>query len=168
MERVLTPDNDSAEFQAWQGKVRGTNISPTSLLATDYLNHFNEIIMLLGMVPSMPELVEVCRGWRPKGYVDHFRASGLSDRELAIAAYDHVPARFKVPFEDVIAQMNRVAESALEQLTNAQDAGDAQLLAVKADTASRLLQHLHDCASAVIHGTNAGMSQADIDAFLQA
>ncbi len=168
MERVLTSDEVSAEFEAWQGKVRGTNISPTSLLATDYLNHFNEIIMLLGMVASMPELVEVCRGWRPKAYVEHFRDSGFSDKELAIAAYDWVPARFKGPFEEVIGQMDKVAASALEQLAAAQSDGDDALLAVKAAEASRLLQHLHDCASAVIHGSDAAMSQADIDAFLRA
>src|SRR3546814_1723486 len=35
--------------------VRGKNINQNTLLATDYLNHFNEIIMLLEMLPSMPE-----------------------------------------------------------------------------------------------------------------
>ena len=43
--------------------VRGKNINETSLLATDYLNHFNEIIMLLDMIPSMPECLEDARGW---------------------------------------------------------------------------------------------------------
>src|SRR3546814_196200 len=38
--------------------VRGTNINATSLLATDYLNHFNEVVMVLELVPDMPERSE--------------------------------------------------------------------------------------------------------------
>src|SRR3546814_16977921 len=45
--------------------VRGKNINQNTLLATDYLNHFNEIIMLLEMVPSMPECYRNAVEWRP-------------------------------------------------------------------------------------------------------
>lgn len=156
------------EFAAWRARVEGTNISPASLLATDYLNHFNEIIMLLGMVPDMPDIIEECRAWTPKGYTDHFRDSGFRDRDLAIAAYDHVPARFKQPFEDTVEQMNRVVQNAIEKIDTATADGDPASAAFKAETASRLLQHLLDCASAIIHGSEVTMSQEDIDAFLAA
>jgi hypothetical protein len=46
------------DFLAYQEKVRDTNINEQTLLATDYLNHFNEIVMLLEMVPDMPEMLE--------------------------------------------------------------------------------------------------------------
>lgn len=159
---------DDAGFADWQARVQGTNISAASLLATDYLNHFNEIIMLLGMVPDMPDIVEECRAWQPKGYREHFRDSGFRDRELAIAAYDHVPARFKIAFEDAVAQMNKVVENAIDKIDAARAEGDEQAAAFKAETASRLLQHLLDCASAVIHGSEVTMSQSDIDDFLTA
>src|SRR3546814_7715400 len=55
--------------------VRGKNINQNTLLATDYLNHFNEIIMLLEMVPSMPECYRDAVEWRPKSYAQHFRDS---------------------------------------------------------------------------------------------
>lgn len=159
---------DEGDFVAWQGRVAGTNISPASLLATDYLNHFNEIIMLLGMVPDMPEIIEECRIWAPKGYKEHFRDSGFRDRDLAIEAYDHVPARFKQPFEDTIEQMNKVVQNAVYRIDTASAEGDVESAAFKAETASRLLQHLLDCASAVIHGSEVTMSQGDIDDFLSA
>lgn len=158
--------DDAAEFAAWQDRVQGTNISPTSLLATDYLNHFNEIIMLLGMVPDMPDIIEECRSWQPKDYKDHFRDSGFHDRALAVEAYDHVPARYKQPFEDTVEQMNRVVENAISKIGSATDEGDTMSAAFKAETASRLLQHLLDIASAIIHGAEVTMSQADIDAFM--
>ncbi len=156
------------DFAAWQARVEGTNISPASLLATDYLNHFNEIIMLLGMIPDMPEIIEECRAWMPKGYKEHFRDSGFRDRDLAIEAYDHVPARFKEPFEETIEQMNRVVRNAIDKIDTATEDGDRDSAAFKAETASRLLQHLLDCASAVIHGSQMTMSQGDIDDFLAA
>lgn len=159
---------DEGDFAAWQRRVQGTNISPASLLATDYLNHFNEIIMLLGMVPDMPDIIEECRAWAPKGYKDHFAESGFRDRDLAIEAYDHVPARFKQPFEETVEQMNLVVANAIQKIDAARDDGDAAVVAFKAATASRLLQHLLDCASAVIHGSEVTMSQADIDGFLAA
>ncbi len=159
--------DDAADYAAWQDKVRGVNISAKSLLATDYLNHFNEIIMLLGMVPDMPDIIEECRTWQPKGYKDHFRDSGFRDKELAIEAYDHVPHRFKVPFEETVDQMNRVVESAISKIDTATSDGDTLTASFKAETASRLLQHLLDVASAIIHGSDVTMSQADIDAFMR-
>ena len=49
---------DDDGFLAMQEKVRDSNIDETTLLATDYLNHFNEIVMLLEMVPEMPEMLD--------------------------------------------------------------------------------------------------------------
>ena len=68
--------------------VRGKNINQNTLLATDYLNHFNEIIMLLEMVPSMPECYEDAAGWRPKSYAEHFRAAPCP-LELIYSLGDH-------------------------------------------------------------------------------
>ncbi len=39
--------------------------------ATDYLNHFNEIVMTLEMIPDMSELLEEAQTWLPKGYREH-------------------------------------------------------------------------------------------------
>ena len=56
--------------------VRGTNINETSLLATDYLNHFNEVVMLLELIPDMPDMLEEVEEWKPATYIEHFAASG--------------------------------------------------------------------------------------------
>ncbi len=49
---------ETRDYLAFQHKVRGTNINEQTLLATDYLNHFNEIAMMLEMIPDMPEFLE--------------------------------------------------------------------------------------------------------------
>src|SRR5262245_28249336 len=45
--------------------LRDANINPRTGLATDYLNHFNEAIMLLEMIPDMPECADDFLEWRP-------------------------------------------------------------------------------------------------------
>jgi len=75
-------DRPSAE------RLAKANINPATGLATDYLNHFNEAIMLLDLVPTMPECLPDLMAWRPMSYQDHFAGSTFKDRELAVAAYD--------------------------------------------------------------------------------
>src|SRR6476660_10435593 len=74
--------------EARAAQLRAANINPRTGLATDYLNHFNEAIMLLEMIPDMPECAEDFLGWRPLSYAEHFTASHFKARDLAIAAYD--------------------------------------------------------------------------------
>jgi hypothetical protein len=63
------------------------NINPATGLATDYLNHFNEAIMLRDLALTGPEGLSDLMAWRPMSYQDHFAGSRFKDRELAIRAY---------------------------------------------------------------------------------
>ena len=62
-------------------------ISPSTGFATDYLNHFNEAIMLLDMVTSCPDCLTDFHDWQPLTYREHFLASRFKARNPAIAAY---------------------------------------------------------------------------------
>ena len=72
--------DDTPEYLSFKKQVKGTNIIEQTLLATDYLNHFNEIVMLLEMVPDMPEIIEEAKEWTPKSYTDHFDDSTFTER----------------------------------------------------------------------------------------
>src|SRR5712691_11502627 len=73
-------------------ELRAANINPRTGLATDYLNHFNEAIMLLEMIPDIPECAEDFLAWTPLSYAEHFTASNFKARDLAIEAYDSADA----------------------------------------------------------------------------
>src|SRR5271168_1981072 len=118
-----TPGDDDA-YHAYSAKAQGTNIDPLTLLATDYLNHFNEIVMILELIPDMPDCLEDAREWQPKTYQDHFRDSQFRDKELAIEAYLHVPRRYKEPFDDLISQMNRMVPWGLKRIAEAIESND--------------------------------------------
>lgn len=159
--RAVLPDTEGSGYEAFCARVAGTNINGQTLLATDYLNHFNEIIMLLEMVPDMPDMLEECREWAPKSYPDHFRDSSFSDRDLAVEAYAHVPERFKDPFEQTVGQMNELVTLTMDRLEEVLD--DPEQLRARGKTAGRALQRLIDVASAIIHGNQVALHQDEID-----
>lgn len=76
---------DDAEFRS---RLARANINPATGLATDYLNHFNEAIMLLEMLTSCPECIDDFLAWKPMSYREHFAASRFKDRQMAIEAYE--------------------------------------------------------------------------------
>ncbi len=97
---MLSPRNDKTPMSPVAKSsplyVAETNINPLTGLATDYLNHFNEAIMLLEMLLEMPDCREDFFAWRPMSYSQHFSTSHFKDREIAIAAYEAAdPARRK-------------------------------------------------------------------------
>jgi hypothetical protein len=170
MESVNVGDaipDDEQGFRLFSAKVEGTNISSQTLLATDYLNHFNEIVMLLEMIPDMVECLEDAQAWQPKSYQDHFRDSQFRDKDLAVEAYDHVPVRFRKPFEDVVEQINHLIAATVERVEPLAASGDetGQLRQLCSD-ASRALQKLMDIASAIIHGSESRFDQKEIDGLL--
>lgn len=162
-----TAKREGGDFLALQQRVRGTNINEQTLLATDYLNHFNEIVMLLEMIPEIPECLEDAKEWRSRSYQDHFRASSFSDKELAIAAYDHSPAKYRDLFDETVARMNRLVETGIARIEEAIAGGERDLIGHAAMRASRSLQKLIDVASAVIHGGTPTMEQEEIDELIE-
>ncbi|MDR3436552.1 hypothetical protein [Telmatospirillum sp.] len=163
----INPEEE-ALFRIFSEKAVGTNINPQTLLATDYLNHFNEIVMMLEMIPDMPDCLEDAQAWSPKSYQDHFRDSQFRDKELAVEAYDHVPLRFRQPFEDVIGQMNAVITLAVDKIAGLIAGGggqDGELREVCSES-SRALQKMMDVASAIIHGSESRFDQSEIDGLL--
>ena len=64
------------------------NVNPATYLATDYLNVFNEALMLIGLVGDDPDMLEELEGWSAPGYAEHFERTNFQGKEVVIAAYD--------------------------------------------------------------------------------
>lgn len=150
---MLTPS--PTHTKTYRRLVAGTTINPTTLLATDYLNHFNEIVMFLDMIPEMPECLEEALAWRPKSYQEHFAASVFPYKDLAIQAYEHAPLEYRGPLDQVVQTMDRLVEKTLrdlEALDPATEAADPERVRLLTGEASRELQALIARASAFING----------------
>ena len=139
-------------YETLRARAEGSNVDPTTLLATDYLNHLNEPVMLLEMLPDMPDLGDELLAWQPKSYTEHFEESAIADRELAIEAYQYVPEQYRLPFEFTIRAVTRRVEALRD--------GTIEALAAEDDTRARQmvsegLSGIHDLlgvANAIIHG----------------
>lgn len=165
-DEAATTPLDVDAVAAMATRCEGTNVNAQTFLATDYLNHFNEVVMLLGMLGDMPEMFEDVAAWTPKSYVEHFHSSSIADKDLAIAAYALAPACYRVPFDATIAQAERVVVQAVALIGPALDSGDTERAVLAGEATSRILQKLIDVASGIIHGSEKGMSQAEIDIVL--
>src|SRR6476619_336457 len=89
-------------------QLRAANINPRTGLATDYLNHFNEAIMLLEMIPDMPECAEDFLTWTPLSYCEHFMASNFKTRDLAIESYGSADATIRTEFDNITSTMTAI------------------------------------------------------------
>ena len=149
--------------------VRGTTINEKTLLATDYLNHFNEVVMLLELIPDMPEMIEEAAEWQPNTYAEHFRASVFTEKELAIWAFLNAPEESQDAFEALVELANEQVLEAVEKVqalvTNS--AGEEELRFVVMDRIGTIKKTLEQI-SAVITGAEisevgGGLDQSAID-----
>jgi hypothetical protein len=155
-----------ARYPEFCARAKGTNVNDRTLLATDYLNHINEIIMLLELVPDAPECLEDCRAWQPMSYPEHFQASSIADRDLAIEAYAFSPPEFRGTFDRLTREMHRVIAGALASVEAAVAQGDEDRVRRVIEMTVSTLKTMVDHASATIHGDAKVMDQAAIDGLM--
>jgi hypothetical protein len=86
-----------------------TLVNPVSGLANDYLNLFNELVMMLEQIPQMPELLDDLAAWCPVSYQEYFRKSKLPGRHSALSAYEALSPSFRRRFETFVAELDVVA-----------------------------------------------------------
>ncbi len=149
-------------------RLEQANINPSTGLATDYLNHFNEVIMLLEMLPAMPDCAEDVLEWHPLSYEAHFEKSGFSEKNLAIAAYRAAPARLRGALEAIVTKIDAAV---LEAQATLRAASDVSMVANPiAEEVTTLIKPMVAGAGAIIHGhiddiaPGEDESQAAIDA----
>jgi hypothetical protein len=137
-------------------RLRAANINPRTGLASDYLNHFNEAIMLLEMVPAMPECAEDFMGWHPLTYSEHFTASHFKARDLAIEAYNSTDAVIRAEFDNVTTAMTSILTAVAAAM---RQASRHKTRAILAEQATGWVKPLVALAGGIINGG----SKADVD-----
>lgn len=141
------------------------NINSQTLLATDYMNHFNEVHMLMDMLPSMPDCIEDIREWAPKTYQDHFKDSVFNAKDLAVNAYDHSPDEYRLPFEETVAQMDDLILQTLAQVEEQISRDDmAELQKTITSYTPQMITLIEKCG-AIINGEKQITQQDSIDQY---
>lgn len=97
---------DSSELEARAACL----VNPASGVANDYLNHFNEVLLLIENLPVMlPEMVDEILGWAPISYREYFQKSRLPGSAKALQIYDSLEPEFRDYFEGKIEALNTLA-----------------------------------------------------------
>jgi hypothetical protein len=163
MTEINAAKQGSHDPSFWKEKLAGTHISPETLLATDYLNHFNEVIMLINMVADIPDVLDDLRQWHFKTYAEHFREGQLTYGKLAADLYEHVPAHYKDAFENVIGQLATAVPLTVKVIDKCMTTGETEKLKEAALTASARMTVLVDTAGAIIAGDRGRIAQQEVD-----
>jgi hypothetical protein len=150
------PRQPALEAEARAAQLRAANINPRTGLATDYLNHFNEAVMLLEMIPDMPECADDFLEWHPLSYAEHFTASNFKARDLAISAYHSADEHIRVEFDNITSAMTSILTAVGDAMREVrQDKTRAKL----AEQATGWVKPLVALAGGIINGG----SEADVD-----
>jgi hypothetical protein len=150
MDAALTLGEEPLNAEA----LKRANVNPETGLATDYLNHFNEAVMLIDMAADMPDLAEEVLAWAPCSYEAHFEHTNYTGKEMAIAAWRAAPRSVRAEFETLTATLN-------EALGNAQEAVRGGDFARAAQIASSDVEPLLAKARACVNGNTKGENLAD-------
>lgn len=151
------------DISSFKERVDGTNIDPRSLLSTDYFNHFNEVVMMFGMVGDMPEILDEIDSWDFKTYREHFMESGLGFAPLAIECYEASPPEMRERFEKIATQMSMLIVETRLRLRQILEQGEIDKFKDIAQLHSMQLQGMIDDGGAIVHGYSASMDQSRID-----
>ena len=130
-------------------ELKAANINPRTGLATDYLNHFNEAVMLLEMIPDNPQGASDFLRWRPLSYVEHFTASSFAARDLAISSYDNADIGLRAEFDNITGAMTAILVAVGDAMREAQQDATRAKLALQA---ANWLKPLVSAAGGIING----------------
>jgi hypothetical protein len=154
------PHQTGPEAEARAAQLRAANINPRTGLATDYLNHFNEAIMLLEMIPDMPECAEDFLGWNPLSYREHFTASNFKARDLAIEAYNSAEPGIRAEFDNITSSMTSILTAVGAAM---REVSQDKTRATLAEQATGWVKPLVAAAGGIINGG----AEADVETIMK-
>lgn len=125
-------------------------VNPGTGLASDYLNHLYEPLLILEHLEHDPDLLDDLADWQPRTYLRHFDNSGRADRDMVVDAYHSAHSGLRTQFDMLAMEAGEALSTALPALLNKARDGDdvTQTATVLAHMLRRYIQAL----DSIIHG----------------
>ncbi len=93
-------------------------VNPESGVANDYLNHFNEILLLIENLSALlPEMVDEILAWKPISYREYFRKSPLPGSKQTLEIYELLDENFRKDFESMVELLNSIVLKSIDIVT---------------------------------------------------
>lgn len=151
---TLAQQNDLEKFTSDQETAQALsdiNVNISTGFATNYLNHYVEILLLLEMLPSMPEGVDDIKQWQPINYSDHVKQSGLPNHHLVLEAFNHTDWKRREALEKASNTADVAILHYAKKAINAASNGDTDLIQTIAEEAKVVLTPILEKISGVIN-----------------
>src|SRR5882672_3265187 len=129
----------------------GAHLNPATGLAGNYLDHFNQAIMLLELLAATPDCAVNFHAWRPCTYQDYLQSSPGKQNDDAIAAYEATDPQVRARFETLIATMTDVLTATQDVM---QSTPPSPAIGMLANRAALWVARLAAQARAVIDGSD--------------
>lgn len=117
-------------------------------LSTDYLNHYNEALMLIEMAIMEPMMAAELVHWKPTTYVQHFSGSNLRCAPGALKAWEALDPIAQGAFDAMCMAMNRMVDTAIRSVEEVPDPYAAVPIL---EVAAEAFRSLHARATAFIN-----------------
>jgi hypothetical protein len=128
-------------------------------LSTDYLNRYNEALMLIEMAAFDISLVEDLQAWKPLSYIEHFNTSRLRCAPGAVLAFEALPPNAKGAFNSLCMAMDQLVKTVVHALSELRHPEDAVFIV---DIAVGSFKSMLSRTTAFIN-TNGDMAAAAFD-----
>ena len=102
--------------------------SKVQRLSTDFLNRYNEALMLIELAADDSSAIDDLKNWRGLGYREHFEVSALRCAASALAAYDAVVPARRAGFEELCRTMARLVVTATALLAEKRAGLEPQMI----------------------------------------
>ncbi|MCV0371373.1 hypothetical protein [Filomicrobium sp.] len=93
-------------------------VNPASGIANDFLNHFNEVLLL---IENLPEMVDELLGWAPRTYREYFTHSELPGSKLTLEIYDSICDELRTEFEARVDAVNLMCLESIDVIKSRRD-----------------------------------------------
>jgi hypothetical protein len=129
-------------------RLRAANVNPATGLATDFLNQFNEAILLLELLSVSAADLDDLRAWRQMNYREYL--SSAKDCDVAVSAFAAADERARQSLDALSDVMGVIIASTLNAL---ETHGGSSASRIIADQALAALKPLVARCAAIINGS---------------
>ena len=139
-------------------------VNPASGIANDFLNHFNEILLLVENLPVLlPEMVDELMQWRPTTYRTYLERSPLPGTAAALAAYEGIDVDLRDHFDALVERLNAQALEITTEIASHRDPSgsiDAESIAEFCAKASLELRGALEVAANLVNSGRTAVSES--------
>jgi hypothetical protein len=139
-------------------------VNSASGIANDFLNHFNEVLLLIENLPVLlPEMLDDLLRWRAQTYVEYFEKSNLPGSAKTLETYRSIDPDFRQLFEARVAALNLMAEEYIDVICDHRKPDGSIVPEEIEDYCEKMAPKFRSALAELAEMVNHGYASSDLD-----